>query len=197
MTRPAAPLPPDLAAALRALADRVQGLDVAQVLGELEVLRFRLWTTASPATSDVAVRDERPPLTVAAVAQRIGFSKDVVYDMLRRGELPNVGRGRFKRVSAAAVDTWLAGQDHSPARVHLRYGPPRESLGRPYAPRAARPDPEARRHTRRRADDGRAVETGRQSRQSTATHEPDAPGADAWALRPRRRPPARTPEREA
>jgi excisionase family DNA binding protein len=197
VSRPAAP-PLDLPAALRALADRVQDLDVAQVLGELEALRFRLWTATSPATFDVPAPDERPPLTVAAVAQRIGFSKDVVYDMLRRGELWNVGRGRAKRVAAAAVDTWLAGRDHWPARVHLRYRPPRESLGRSYAPRAARPDPEgARRRARRRADDCRAVGTGRQSRQSTRTDEPDAPGAAAWALRPRRRPPARPPEPEA
>jgi hypothetical protein len=41
------------------------------------------------------------------------------------------------------------------------------------------------------------VGTGRQSRQSPGADEPDAPGAAAWALRPRRRPPTRPPEPEA
>ena len=188
----------DLAAALHALADRLDVLDVAEALGELEVLRVHLWRQATaPVPSAAPLPEGRPPLTVAAVAPRIGFSKDVVYEMLRRGELPNVGRGRAKRVPAAAVAAWLECRPAgSPSAVASRYSRPHDAVRGTGA--AGPPGPHAektRRRARRGADDGRAVGARRQRRQCPGADEPDAPGAATWALPPRRRPaPRRPPE---
>lgn len=79
----------DLAAQLRALADRVDQLAPAQVVGELETLKFQVWTAATtnhdaPAPVPGASR----ALDVAAVVERTGMSKDWVYREARKGRLP-------------------------------------------------------------------------------------------------------------
>jgi excisionase family DNA binding protein len=192
VTRPTAP-PSDLASQLRALADQVEvnQLDDAEIVGKLETIKFTIWASATTHAPAAPAPDERPPLTVADVSRRVGFSTDVVYEMLRRGELTNVGRGRSKRVAAAEVDAWLAGRNRWRATVHSEYSPPRDALGCPRAARAARDDAEgARRRTRCRHDDGRPVGTRHQSRRSPGANEPDTPGAAAWSLRPHRSRPA-------
>jgi excisionase family DNA binding protein len=179
----------DLAAQLRQLADRLAELAPAEIVGALEALKFEVWTSAPPAPIAAPPADERPPLTVAAVARRIGFSTDVVYEMLRRGELSNVGRGRAKRVAAVAVDAWLARPPSGwTASVDPRYSSPHVPRRRSRAAHAARAHAEgARRRARRGDNDGRPVGTRRPRRQRPGAHEPDAPGAATWALPPVRR----------
>src|SRR5262245_56983084 len=107
MSQPVSVLLPDLPERLRQLADRLATLGASDVIGTLESMKFDVWTVTVGPVASVPASDARPSLTVAEVTRRIGFSKDVVYDMLRTGELRNVGRGRCKRVAAADVDAWL------------------------------------------------------------------------------------------
>jgi excisionase family DNA binding protein len=108
VTRPAAPLP-ELAAALHALAERVQDLDVAQVLGELEALRVRLWMTATNHAPAPASSGPSRGLDVTAVAERMGVSKDWVYRGARKGHLPFARHlGRRWVFDEAAFMHWFA-----------------------------------------------------------------------------------------
>lgn len=85
---PASPF--DLAAALRALADRVDALDAAQVAGELETLRFRVWASATTPNGGgmPSPPDPSGALDVDAAAARMGMSPDWVYREARAGRLP-------------------------------------------------------------------------------------------------------------
>jgi predicted DNA-binding transcriptional regulator AlpA len=106
LTRPAAPLPSDLAAALRQLANRLDQLAPAQVVGELEALRVLAFQEAirppvqTPAPSN--------GLAVTAVMQRTGMSKDWLYREARAGRLPFARRhGRRVVFDEAGLTRWL------------------------------------------------------------------------------------------
>jgi predicted DNA-binding transcriptional regulator AlpA len=94
---------------LHALADRIDSLDLAQVLGELEVLRVRLWTAATmnhdaPAPVPGCSR----ALDVQAVVERTGMSKDWLYREARAGRLPFARRlGRRVVFDEAGCKCWL------------------------------------------------------------------------------------------
>lgn len=109
MTRPVAP-PSDLAATLHALADRVDTLDPAQVVGELEALKFQVWTAA---TMPNGLRAPGPPgpsraLDITTVQERLGVSKGKIYRLARNGELPFARRiGRRVVFDEAGLHRWL------------------------------------------------------------------------------------------
>jgi excisionase family DNA binding protein len=45
-------------------------------------------------------------LTVPATAERLGFAKSYVYEIIRRGELRAVRRGKYVRVRQSAIEEW-------------------------------------------------------------------------------------------
>jgi predicted DNA-binding transcriptional regulator AlpA len=96
----------DLAAQLRALADRLGELAPAAVVGELEALRVVAFQEA--------IRPTAPPpapsngLAVAAVVQRTGMSRDWLYREARAGHLPFARRlGRRVVFDEAGLARWL------------------------------------------------------------------------------------------
>jgi predicted DNA-binding transcriptional regulator AlpA len=106
VSRPAAPLP-DLAVALHQLADRLAGLDVAEALGELEVLRVRLWREV---TTPVLAAPAPPTRAVSLreVVERSGMSRDWIYKQARANRLPFARRmGRRVTFDAARFAGWL------------------------------------------------------------------------------------------
>jgi len=64
----------DLAAALHALADRLDALEPAQVIGELEAFKFQVWTTATNHHPTPAPTGSSRGLAVTAVQERSGMS---------------------------------------------------------------------------------------------------------------------------
>jgi excisionase family DNA binding protein len=46
-------------------------------------------------------------LTAAQVAQKLGVPKTWVYEQSRRGRIPTVTLGRYRRYRAEAIDRWL------------------------------------------------------------------------------------------
>jgi predicted DNA-binding transcriptional regulator AlpA len=98
----------DLAAALRALADRVDTLDPARVVGELEALKFAVWTrTTSPAPSPAVPVPSRG-LDIDAVVERTGMSRGWLYREARAGRLPFARRlGRRISFDATGLERWL------------------------------------------------------------------------------------------
>jgi predicted DNA-binding transcriptional regulator AlpA len=99
-----------LVIALRDLADRVDGLDVAEALGELEVLRVRLWREA---TAPVPVVPAAPTAAVSLreVVERSGMSRDWIYKQARANRLPFARRmGRRLTFDAARFAGWLERQ---------------------------------------------------------------------------------------
>jgi excisionase family DNA binding protein len=109
VTRPAPP-PSDVASQLRALADRVDALTPAQVVGALEALKCEvIWTCApNPAPVAAPVGSSRG-LDVAEVANRTGMSKDWLYREVRAGRLPFAHRyGRRVVFDELELERWRA-----------------------------------------------------------------------------------------
>jgi excisionase family DNA binding protein len=98
----------DLADRLRDLADRVDVLEPGQVLGELERIRFVVWTTAAPPPAAASPAPTRA-LDVEAVAERTGMSRGWLYREARAGRLPFARRlGRRLMFDAGQLERWLA-----------------------------------------------------------------------------------------
>src|SRR5262249_35136188 len=108
MTRPTAS-PSDLAARLHELADQVETVDAAEMLGALEVVRVQLWQVA---TLGNGIPPPAPGpsggLDGAAVVERVGMSKDWIYRQVRKGRLPFARRlGRRVIFDEAGLARWL------------------------------------------------------------------------------------------
>jgi excisionase family DNA binding protein len=114
MSRSVAP-PPDLASVLHALADRVDTLDPAQVVGELEALKFQLWAAATTSTAGPAASGFSSGLNVTAVMERTGMSKDWLYRAARAGRLPFARHlGRRVVFDEAGLNRWLERRSRQP-----------------------------------------------------------------------------------
>jgi predicted DNA-binding transcriptional regulator AlpA len=101
----------DLAAQLRALADRVDGLAPADVAGELERLRFTLWQTVTASPPAAPVPGTSRALDVADVIARTGMSRQWLYRAARAKQLPFARRiGRRLVFDEAGLERWLAGR---------------------------------------------------------------------------------------
>lgn len=87
----------DLAAQLRALADRVDALEPPQVVGELEALKFAVWTAATSAEPIARPRPAEPTpehFTTKAAAAWLGISPTALRRLEADGQLPAVRIGR-------------------------------------------------------------------------------------------------------
>jgi excisionase family DNA binding protein len=99
---------PDLTAALHHLADQLgDGLDVAEALGQLEVVRVALWRQATaPVPAAPAAPTRAVPLR--EVVARVGMSRDWIYRQARAGRLPFARRhGRRVVFDESAMVRWL------------------------------------------------------------------------------------------
>src|SRR5262249_7100386 len=87
----------DLADQLRALADRVDALAPAQVVGALEALKFVAWTAATSAEPIARPRPAEPTpehLATKAAAAWLGISPTALRRLEADGQLPAVRIGR-------------------------------------------------------------------------------------------------------
>ena len=99
--------PVDLAAALQALADRVDSLDIPQVLGELEALRFRVWMAATSAP--LTTSDEDTLLDAAGVAATLGVPEKQARKLMAARAFPVVRVGaRYIRVHRSDLHAYVA-----------------------------------------------------------------------------------------
>ena len=88
------------------LADRLDTLDVGAVLGELETLRFRLWTAQTTPAPPVVSPPSRG-LGINEVMERTGMSKDWLYREARAGRLPFARHhGRRWTFDEAGLGRW-------------------------------------------------------------------------------------------
>lgn len=110
MARPGAPLDlADLPERLRDLADQVEAdpPDLAEVLGELEVVRIRIWRQATAPVSAPPTTPTRA-VPLPEVVARIGMSRDWIYRQARAGRLPFARRhGRRVTFDEAGLTRWL------------------------------------------------------------------------------------------
>ena len=51
--------------------------------------------------------DERELIDAGEVAQMLGMTVDWVYEQSRRGRIPTITLGRFRRYRRAAIEAWL------------------------------------------------------------------------------------------
>jgi predicted DNA-binding transcriptional regulator AlpA len=108
VTRSVAPLA-DVPGRLRALADRAEAeaLGPGDLVGQLEALKFEVWTRAMQPEAPAPAGPSRG-LDVAAVEERTGMSKDWLYREARAGRLPFARRlGRRVVFDQAGLTRWL------------------------------------------------------------------------------------------
>jgi predicted DNA-binding transcriptional regulator AlpA len=99
----------DLSRQLHDLADRVDTLDRGQVVGELERLKFELYT-AAPASFPPAGKSTAPSiaLDIDAVVKATGMSKPWLYREARAGRLPFARKlGRRFTFDEHGLTRWL------------------------------------------------------------------------------------------
>jgi excisionase family DNA binding protein len=84
-----------LAAALRALADRVDDLDAAHLVGELAALTFTVWTASvSAPTEPSSTARGGPMLNTPEAARLLGISATALRRLVAAGEVPVCRFGR-------------------------------------------------------------------------------------------------------
>lgn len=99
----------DLAAQLRALADQVADLEPARLVGELEALKFAVWTRSTTPPAPAPSR----ALAIEEVMARTGMSKGWLYREARAGRLPFARYiGRRLVFDQAGCTRWLARRTH-------------------------------------------------------------------------------------
>jgi excisionase family DNA binding protein len=63
------------------------------------------------------IRMERSLLTADQVAQKLGVPKTWVYEQSRRGRIPTVTLGRYRRYRAEAIARWVEALEAGERRV--------------------------------------------------------------------------------
>ncbi len=112
----AANLPPEArASVLLRCAAVLAALSAPMV--DLTVVAQHVPTRPEQATDDTQL------LTAAQVAERTGFARSYVYQLLRRGELRAVRRGKYVRVTVAALQAWIASHsaDWTPTKLRANH----------------------------------------------------------------------------
>jgi hypothetical protein len=102
---------PDLAGALRALADRAESLDLAELAGALGTLHIRaiLAAGAQQATAAPGPSEPAHELTQqAAAALRPSLGLRTIRFLTRTRRVPSVPRGRSRLVRLADLDAYVA-----------------------------------------------------------------------------------------
>jgi excisionase family DNA binding protein len=103
----------DLADALRQLADRVGDLDPARVVGELEALKFAVWTAATAQSVPVAIATPALPteagaLTQEEAARTYSIPLRTMRRLTRTGRVPSYFVGRNRMIRPADLDRYIA-----------------------------------------------------------------------------------------
>ena len=103
----------DLAAALRDLANRVDTLDPARVVGELEALKFSVWTAnvTTPATPAPPEPTSAPTLDVRAAAKLLDISPTTLRRLVANDEIPHLRVGRRMLFRRATVERFAADRE--------------------------------------------------------------------------------------
>jgi hypothetical protein len=100
----------DLAAQLRALADRLDALTPAQVVGELEAIKVSVLLAATPTAPTIAGPDPFALLTDEAVAAVLGVPTGTVVLLRQRGLLPGVPVGdKYVRTRRRDLERFVDG----------------------------------------------------------------------------------------
>lgn len=132
--------------------------DIPEALAKLEGLKAKLLCRLVE-PGDAATRPEVPDrlITVDEAAETLSFTKQFVYEMVRKGQLPSVRQGKYVRLRLADLSRWM--DDHTERmldkRIYHSYSTPHERKRTAGNKKAARP------HSR--ADGGKdrcAVEHG-------------------------------------
>jgi excisionase family DNA binding protein len=86
----------------------------------------------------MAANDPTRLITAKEVAERLNISRDAVYGMVRRREIPFVKFGSAIRFPADVLDRWIEEKTSQPIASAKKEPVPAQATP-PYAPRNARP----------------------------------------------------------
>ena len=120
MTRSAAPLP-EFARRLHQLAHQVETLDPAELVGQLEQLKFTVWATLTTSTPAAAPPPAPEPahLTTKAAAAWLGISPTAVRRYEAAGELAAVRLGRRVLYRRETLERFRAARERARGGAHV------------------------------------------------------------------------------
>jgi len=95
---------PDKAADLR--PEMVPAL-LAQVAALVTALAARLLPVEPSANHQTAGHSEDRLITVEEAAERLCFTEQYVYELIRKGQLPCIKQGKYKRISLSDLSAWI------------------------------------------------------------------------------------------
>lgn len=78
-------------------------------------------------------------MSVAEAARALGVSRDAVYELVRRGEMPHLRVGRRVIIPRQALERWLAGAGAAGQEPPPEAGPRAPGAAKVSGPRAALP----------------------------------------------------------
>ena len=111
----------DLAAALHALADRLERLGPAEIVGQLEQLKFTVWATVTlpPAPATPSPQPEPAHLTTKAAAAWLGISLTAVRRYEAANALPAVRLGRRVLYPRETLEHFRATRERARGGTHV------------------------------------------------------------------------------
>ena len=125
--------------------ENVPPADCPTLIGALEQFKTLIWTrilTAGVADQrSMASCEGKRLLTIPQVAEQLAIPKARAYELARRGNLPIVRIGKYIRIEASALATWIS--THSEVqgvdtRLYTEYSTPRDRQRTPAHPKATR-----------------------------------------------------------
>lgn len=94
----------------------LQGDERRRYVSQLAGLIVLLESSAVPNATARAAPTPEPSaerlVTVPVAAERMGFAKSYVYELIRRGELRAVKRGKYVRLRQSAIEEWTRAHEN-------------------------------------------------------------------------------------
>jgi excisionase family DNA binding protein len=89
---------------------RISEPDISGLLGEIEILRARLWSRlAEPRSRDPESRSsgEDRLLPIVEAAERLAFRPAYLYELIRKGDFPAIRQGKYVRIRHKDLEEWI------------------------------------------------------------------------------------------
>jgi len=90
--------------------EEVSPEEIPDLLGELEMVRARLWGRLNvpfQVSSSPKSREVDQLMTVATVSEKLALNRGYVYELIRQKQIPVVRDGRQIRIKESDLRTWV------------------------------------------------------------------------------------------
>ncbi len=134
------------------ILEHISKPEIALLMGELERIRALLFSRLFDPNPSVENSDTHEKLIAVEEAARIlNLTEQYVYELMRRGEIPSVRIGKYRRIRQKDLESWISGRTECrmEGALYEPYSHPYERQRAEKAPRAAGMDSGSARRSNR------------------------------------------------